>query len=780
MRENIGRKAGQALGGDSVSLDYDTLVIGTGFGGAVAACRLAQAGCKVAILERGKRYPRDSFPRDWTNPLNGWVWQEKQGLFDVKPVNEMTVVQGAGYGGGSLIYANVHLRLPAEVFDQSWPKDYSRERLDPYYDLVAYMLDIKPITASAFLGLPPKTRMMKQAAESLGRGGQFCYPNLAIDFSAPDKVHQNKFGVEQSGCNYCGQCDIGCNTHAKNTLDLNYLALAERHGAKAFTRCEAMRIEPLPEGFRVLFKNHETEEECSLQSRYVFLCAGAVNSTELLLRCRDEFRTLPNLSSKLGHGYSGNGDFLAFAFQTQAPWEPSNGPTITTGLVYDDAATSNRSWFILQEGGYPREIASLIQLLDPKKDWLSSMGQLLREDLEREIRARLSHVTPSADQSQLDRTAVFLAMGRDRANGEITLTPLTHALRVLWDVPSNLPLYDREQALCADVATALGGVAATNPFWHRLHVPVSVHNLGGCCMGDGPASAVTDSNGEVFGYPGLYVMDGAILPAATGVNPSHTIAAVAERNIEQAIRKIRGQAGWRAPEAEMATKVQDPLSSISIPRGGTPPPRTAPVGLSFTETMKGFIALSFSPADDFVAAERAAQRDKSLADFTLTITIGDLDRFLEDESHPALARGMVHVAGLTGDDGAAVTNGLFNLFVPDGHFYERRMLYALPFVGSDGKKYLLDGYKEVQDHGHFDVWGATSTLYTVIRDGFERSGAVVATGILHIHMPDFLHQLTTFQVSGTNSEVEKASAMARFGKSFMGTLWDVFVRRRFD
>ncbi|MGH8013473.1 MAG: NAD(P)-binding protein, partial [Candidatus Binataceae bacterium] len=189
---------------------YDALVIGTGFGGAVAACRLSQAGQRVGVLERGRRYPRGSFPRNWHDPLDGWLWSEKQGLFDVKPFEQMMVVQGAGYGGGSLIYANVHLRPTSSVFASGWPALYSRAMLDPYYDLVAYMLDIVPITAGR-RGAPPKAEAMRHAAESLGRGAQFCYPNLAVDLGDPDNLHPNKFGIEQYGCRYCGECDIGCN-----------------------------------------------------------------------------------------------------------------------------------------------------------------------------------------------------------------------------------------------------------------------------------------------------------------------------------------------------------------------------------------------------------------------------------------------------------------------------------------------------------------------------------------------------------------------------------------
>src|ERR1700722_9661037 len=143
--------------------NYDAIVIGSGFGGSVAACRLAQAGRSVAVFERGRRYD-GNFPRNWSNPTDGWLWQVHQGLFDLKHFSHMMVIQGAGLGGGSLIYANVHLRAPKEVFTRGWPDGYSRAALDPYYDLVAYMLDINPITASKYKGTPPKTNLMRDMA----------------------------------------------------------------------------------------------------------------------------------------------------------------------------------------------------------------------------------------------------------------------------------------------------------------------------------------------------------------------------------------------------------------------------------------------------------------------------------------------------------------------------------------------------------------------------------------------------------------------------------------
>jgi cholesterol oxidase len=541
---------------------YDAVVIGSGFGGAVAGCRLAQAKLSVAIVERGRRYGRGEFPRDWNDPANGWLWATGDGLFDVRPFGEMTVVQGAGWGGGSLIYANVHLRPPADLFQSGWPAGYSRAALDPYYDLVAYMLDIAPITASSHLGVPPKAEWMKQVARRLGREAQFCYPNIAVDFSTPGEKHCNKFGVEQSGCTYCGECDIGCNVLAKNTLDLNYLALAEQHGADVAPRCEVVRIERDGAGYKVTFKNHAAGgAETAITARTVFLCAGAVNSTELLLRCRDEFGTLPALSARLGERYSGNGDFLAFAFDSATPFVPTSGPTITTGIVYDRGVGANRVWFIFEEGGHPKEIAGLLQVLNPKGGWLRGVIDLSNDALTAAIRtAARGHVGSSAPSH--DDTAVFLAMGRDRANGVLALDRLTRTLKVSWDVASNLPLYSAEEQFSTDVANAMGGAVAFNPLWQRLHRPVSVHNLGGCVMADDEGQGVTGASGEVFGYPGLYVLDGGALPAATGVNPSHTIAAVAERNVEAAIRKLTGNAAWRAPEAASARSIADPLAGI--------------------------------------------------------------------------------------------------------------------------------------------------------------------------------------------------------------------------
>jgi cholesterol oxidase len=196
--------------------------------------------------------------------------------------------------------------------------------------------------------------------------------------------------------------------------------------------------------------------------------------------------------------------------------------------------------------------------------------------------------------------------------------------------------------------------------------------------------------------------------------------------------------------------------------------------------MKGFVTKGYVPADDYTGAAEAGLKAGTLAEFTLTIRAPDLDAFLVDRAHAGIASGTLRLDGFTPPEGARVTAGVFNLFVDTESFYERKMLYLLPFMGKDGKPYVLDGFKEVKDHGHFDVWGATSTLYTVVREGHTKTGPVVATGVLTIHIRDFAHQLTTFKIPGGRNLLEESNALARFGKVFMGTLWDVFARAKFE
>lgn len=756
-------------------MDFDAIVIGSGFGGAVTACRLSQAKVKVAIVERGRRWDRD-FPRNF-HSLTKWLWQIDRGLFDVQPLSEVHCVQGAGYGGGSLVYANVQMRPPADVFEQGWPAGYSREELDPHYDLVAYMLQNQTIDQAPG-GLPPKTLLQHKAARALGREAQLVHPALAITFSEPGVATVNVFGAEQAGCTQCGECDVGCNVGAKNTLDMNYLRIAEAAGAKVYTDAEVTHIHAIEGGYAVTWKDHSRNgKEVVQTAERVFVCAGAVRSTQLLLRCRAD-GGLPQVGNMLGWRYHVNADTIAFAFETEEAWSPTQGPVITTALLHNRKSGDLREWFVLEDGGHPRAISALLQWLDTDRDLLAARGSGSKQALHDAVGAGWSQ---AQNTDPTDHEAVFLMMGRDTTSGRICHVPLAPTgspfeFEFDWDVQGNLPVTDAETRLATDLAQALGGKMRMNPFWENLHVPVSVHNMGGCAMSERAADGVVDPYGEVWHHKGLYVLDAAILPVSIGTNPAATIAAVAERNIEHHIRAWKDPT-WQAPERAKAVPYPEPLDGAVVPPEGTPQTQTPAIGLRFTETMHGFVQPGFQPVDGYVDAEAQAKRAGHAARFKLTITIANLDAFLCDPAHQALATGTVVVDGLTGPDGAPVRNGQFNLFTAHAGYYDRKMLYRLPFAGTDGKAYVFTGLKEVHDDPGFDVWRDTTTLFSQVHGG-DVGGPVWGTGILTLRFLEFMRQLGTFEVTGTDDFSEKADAMARFGSAFLGNLWDVYFKSK--
>jgi cholesterol oxidase len=766
--------------------DNRAVVIGTGFGGSVSACRLAQAGFDVTVLERGRDYRQNrlragapgafDFPRE-NSGADAWSWcpeKGRHGLYDVMAVSEMEHVQSAGLGGGSLIYANVHLRMPADGFARGWPEGYSREALDPYYDLVACMLDVAPIPEGH---RPPKTVGFADAAKRLGRSQFFLYPQLAVNFGQPEAEITNRYGQTQEGCRYCGECIVGCRYRAKNTLDLNYLAEAERRGAQIRTQCDVRRIDEAPGGgYRVRFLDIARGEEETVEAPHVFLCAGAVNSTEFLLRCRDEYRSLTRLGRGLGTRYSGNGDALYFGFDTKDRLEPSNGPTITSALLFDHTQDGTRSWFLLEEGGYPAMFNPYVRGIN-LLDRAGVPDGLLKGDLETWLASEADKWRTLSGERDAN-VAVYLCMGRDQAKGRLRLLPETFKLALEWDLSPNVALYNMQERLAIDLTREFGGKPALNPAYRFLRVPGTVHSLGGCPMGASPDDSVTDAWGQVHGYPGLYVLDGAILPESTGTNPSATIAAVAERNIEGFIRRTRNDPTWQTPDAPAAAARPrlDPLAEpVRLAVGGTPLPQAPALGLNFAATLTGALGLGHQPADDYRGGAAAGQSASELAEFSVTVTMADLDAFLNNPRHVAAAAGRVVYTPLTGGGGAAVSAGVFNLFSTADGTDTRKAVYELPFHGADGQDYLLEGYKVIGGTDVFALWPGATTLYTVIRRGYSANGEVVATGILRLSWDGFFGELGSIAVTGTDDPVEKVQAKARFGKFVAGNLWDVYT-----
>jgi choline dehydrogenase-like flavoprotein len=403
-------QADQASAAKATEELFDAVVIGTGFGGAVTACRLAQAGKNVCILERGRRYGRGDFPRpavraDHLPHTARWAWALDHGLWDVKDLQGTLAVLAAGYGGGSLAYANVHLRPPPEVFSpptkhgrkaNGWPACYTRQELDPYYNVVAAILGVRPIPATPLLNGPlPKVEAMRTAARALGRERWFFLPPLAIDF---DK------------CVMCGECILGCQILAKNTLDLNYLAVAERQGVDVRTLAEAVDIRENPDGYTVRYRDHAIgDEDARVRAKSVFLCAGSVNSTHVLLRSKEQLLMMPEVSkAHIGRRFFANGDAIAMVYDTARAPTPTLGPTITTALLYNKGMpgplAARGDWFLLQDGGYPKWLEPIVGLfrgdfwLERNRMERTRKGPALLDPkvTEREAEARTNHAEKMA------------------------------------------------------------------------------------------------------------------------------------------------------------------------------------------------------------------------------------------------------------------------------------------------------------------------------------------------------------------------------------------------
>ncbi|MBI4552388.1 MAG: GMC family oxidoreductase [Candidatus Latescibacteria bacterium] len=538
------------------------VVIGSGFGGSVFACRLAERQeFTIYVLERGRQYGRNEFPRR-PDQLREAFWDPadgKFGMFEYQSFDrtDIDVLTASGLGGGSLIYANVLYEMPAEFFE-GWPGGITRQTLNPYYQRVQNMMEARsyPVDQPTWpYAQTPKTRALQRAydrisAHPLGHpAARLEWPKLAIQFGPrPGEEKANQQGVPQTTCIMCGECNIGCNYHAKNTLDLNYLARAANHGAIIRTNAEVRAILPKADhsGYTVVYStpgNRSAMER--IEAKYVIVAAGSLGSTKLLLRMRHSGQ-LPNLSAALGTRWSGNGDFLGLCRNSAAPVYPSTGPVITGAVRFFHAHYPDGfpHGLYIEDAGIPTMLAWYLTAMTPmtqsflsglKGAWRYLQGVLLGRR-ESNIGDDLGPLL-FRESKLVSRTLVFLGMGRDRSSGMIQLrkkgrTPLNWIddceIHLAWDSRPSQLHFDRMRDEMQRLSVALGGTFLADPL-SFLDKYISVHPLGGCPMGDSEHDGVVDARtGEVFGHKGLYVVDGSIIPTSIGPNPSLTIAALAE------------------------------------------------------------------------------------------------------------------------------------------------------------------------------------------------------------------------------------------------------------
>jgi cholesterol oxidase len=539
---------------------FDVVVVGSGFGGSVTACRLAQAGRRVLVIERGQPWRPGSFPRTPREARTDAFWRPPaglHGLWDVWSFSGLDAIVASGLGGGSLIYANVMLRKDEQTFvddeHERWPVSYAD--LEPHYEAVEAMQGATPYpTEHEPYASTPRTRAVFDAASRLEL--EAFRPNLAVTFAAPrDDGEQpvpvpgaplppgpNVHDAPRFTCRLCAECCVGCQFGAKNTLDFTYLSAAQAAGAEIRTCCEATLLQPRGDGrWTLRYRQHlaakaghpETlldptdEPEREISAGAVVLAAGTLGSTRLLLANR---AGLPRLSPRLGAGFSANGDVLMFVRGADRWLDPSMGPVITATVRVDDAGSPSGRGFYLQDAGAPAGTEWLWQAVEAPAD-LWRLRRTMWRRLGARLRGRrdtnLGGVLAEALGSARESAAMmpFLGMGRDLPGGRMTMKG--DRLELSWREAPSRAYFEGVEATGGAIARALGGFP-----WRpggRLQRSVTVHPLGGCAMGATARDGVVDPLGHVFGAENLYVADGSIMPGPVGANPSLTIAAMAER-----------------------------------------------------------------------------------------------------------------------------------------------------------------------------------------------------------------------------------------------------------
>jgi cholesterol oxidase len=756
---------------------YEVVVVGSGYGGAIAASRLARLGRSVCVLERGRELRPGDYPdTPWRALRQLQVrtprrrFGSRSALFELHADDEVSVVVGCGLGGTSLINAGVALRPPAWVFDdERWPVELrgrGSDALAPYFERAERMLGSTPYPDE--WADPVKLAALAMAAEGVAATVE--RPRINVTFEAG----VNAAGIHQGACTLCGDCVSGCNHNAKNTVLVNYLPDAVAHGAEIFCEAPVRTVRPASGGaaWIVTFDTPgDGRQRLGAPASFVFadvvvLAAGTLGSTEILMRSRTEGLAV---SPRLGSRFSGNGDVMAFAYDAEVPVrgigtgrrhptpETSVGPCIT-GMV-DLTADRSRA-LLVEEGAIPGALRPLMPAAFAVASEAGGGGgpmafaRRVWRRLRRNPARRLAWRGGAADD-----TLTYLVMSDDAGDGRLRLEGDT--VRVDWAGAGDRPVFDRNAEVLQKMSASLGATFVGNP----LSTPVfneslvTVHPLGGCPMADDGVAGVVDHAGRVFTgvngevHDGLVVADGAIVPRPLAVNPLLTISALAERASELLADERGWSGGVRAP-------------TVRPPSG---PPVRRP-GVTFTERMAGWAAPSVD--GDAVAGERRGRAEGTPVEFVLTVGIDDLEGLLRDPATPGRLSGTVTAPTLSRQR-LRVVDGTFRLMQHDPtHVDTWHMRYSMLLVAEDGEEFGFEGTKYLHDRSGFDAWADTTTLYVTITRG--RGPDVVAAGVMRLTAADFARQLSTMRISGVVGSLERARWLARFSTRFLRSLGSVY------
>ncbi|MCB0515569.1 MAG: GMC oxidoreductase [Chitinophagales bacterium] len=509
--------------------DYDYVVIGSGFGGSVSALRLSEKGYKVLVVEKGKWFTKpEHFPKtNWQ--LRKWLWMPKfglQGLFRINVFRHVAVLGGTGVGGGSLVYANT-LPVPKSAFfnSGSWKNLCNWENeLKPFYALAKRMLGAQQHPYNSI-----SEKAMQKLAEELGEKNAYAKTDVAVYFGKPGETVADPYfegkGPDRTGCNLCGGCMLGCRYNAKNTLDKNYLYLAQQHGCEIKAERLVYDVIPLSEdgtdGYEVKFRQSTAyfSKKESVKTRGVVFSGGVLGTMSLLLKLKKT--SLPKLSNTLGKGVRTNSESLIGVTTFDKKTVISEGIAIGSIVNIDE----NRH---VEPVKYSAGSGIWRLLMAPMVQGKTMFGRflLMCKDL---ITKPIKNLKVFFVDDWSKRTQILLYMESIDSTLQMKRSSLGYIKTNLEEGEAPTAFNPIAQNIAHKMEAIIDGKAMVLATETLLGIPTTAHILGGACMGANAQEGVIDENHRVYNYQNMLICDGSIISANIGVNPSLTITALAER-----------------------------------------------------------------------------------------------------------------------------------------------------------------------------------------------------------------------------------------------------------
>jgi len=507
-----------------LNYEYDYIIIGSGFGGSVSALRLSEKGYKVLVIEKGKWFKAKDFPKTNWN-LRKWLWIPSLRFFGIMKLSifrHVAVISGTGVGGGSLVYANT-LPIPKKTFYNtgSWSKlaDWETE-LKPFYRQALKMLGSSP-NPQLFDG----DLALKTLASEMDRKKYFEAPEVAVYFGKEGETVKDPYfngkGPDRTGCIFCGGCMTGCRHNSKNTLDKNYLWLAQQLGAKIIAETEVIDVKPTAEGYEIYSRSSTSifQKRKKISSKGVIFSGGVLGTVKLLLKLRE--KSLANLSKKLGDDIRTNNETLISVSTANKDLDLSKGIAIGSLLHTDDNShleicrysKGSGFWKLLHlpmaEGKNPiiRITNIFMQLLNSPISWFKTYF----------INSWSKSTTVLLFMQSVDST---LRLKRNWFGG--MFTGVSSGTKPTSNIPESKDLTKRYSKI-------INGKATSFALESLAGIPTTAHILGGAVMGKDETEGVINAKNEVFGYQNMYIIDGSMISSNPGVNPSLSITAISER-----------------------------------------------------------------------------------------------------------------------------------------------------------------------------------------------------------------------------------------------------------